>query len=127
MKNLKRLYKDLEERTDFRIIKTSFDGGAGVFTSGTMRKMIVIWSFGGGWEHVSIDGKKRTPDWEEMCKLKDMFFEDNECCVQYHPPKSEYVNDIPHCLHIWKPIEFMSGSLPMPPSILTGLKGVELK
>lgn len=126
MKNIQKLYKELEERTDFRTLKKGFDGGMGVFTSGTMRKMTIIWSFSGGWEHVSIDGKKRTPDWEEMCRLKDMFFEDNECCVQYHPPKIEYVNNIPYCLHIWKPIEKYSGTLPMPPSILTGLKGVEL-
>jgi len=126
MKNLKKLYEELENRTDFRILKKGFDGGMGVFTSGTMRKMTVIWSYGGGWEHISIDGKKRCPDWDEMCKLKDMFFDEDECCVQYHPPKSEYVNNLPYCLHIWRPIEECNGALPMPPSILTGLKGVEL-
>ena len=127
MKSLKQLYSELQQRKDFKVLQISFDGGAGVFTSGTMRKMTVIWSYAGGWEHVSIDGKKRTPDWEEMCKLKDMFFDNDECCVQYHPPKSEYVNNAPYCLHIWKPIEKNNGKLPTPPSILVGLKGVELK
>lgn len=127
MKSLKQLYSELQQREDFKVLQISFDGGAGVFTSGTMRKMTVIWSYAGSWEHVSIDGKKRTPDWEEMCKLKDMFFDNDECCVQYHPPKSEYVNNAPYCLHIWKPIEKNNGKLPIPPSILVGLKGVELK
>ena len=123
MKNLKQLYETLETRRDFQIIKKGFDGGMGVFTKGSLKNMTVIWSYGGGWEHVSIDGKNRTPTWDEMCSIKDMFFSDDECCVQYHPPKSEYVNNIPHCLHIWKPIEQYSGVLPIPPSLFVGIKG----
>ena len=123
MKNLKQLYEALETRRDFQIIKKGFDGGMGVFTKGSLKNMTVIWSYGGGWEHVSIDGKNRTPTWDEMCSIKDMFFSDDECCVQYHPPKSEYVNNVPHCLHIWKPIEQYSGELPVPPSLFVGIKG----
>lgn len=122
MKPLQQLYAELKARKDFRIIQTSFDGGMGIFTSGRQSGMTVIWSYGGGWEHVSIDGKKRLPDWNEMCELKDMFFADDECCVQYHPPKSEYVNNAPYCLHIWKPIEQYSGKMPTPPSRFVGLK-----
>ena len=127
MKNLKQLYEELESRKDFQIIRKGFDGGMGVFTQGSLNKMTVIWSYGGGWEHVSIDGKNRMPTWDEMCHLKDMFFTEDECCVQYHPPKSEYVNNIPYCLHIWKPIEQYSGTLPIPPSMLVGIKGVQLQ
>ena len=127
MKNLKQLYDDLESRKDFLVIRKGFDGGMGVFTQGSLNKMTVIWSYGGGWEHVSIDGKNRMPTWDEMCQLKDMFFTEDECCVQYHPPKSEYVNNIPYCLHIWKPIEQYSGVLPIPPSLLVGIKGVQFQ
>ena len=127
MKPLKQLYEELSKREDFQIIRTGIDGGMGIFTKGSQKGMTVIWSYAGGWEHVSIDGKKRLPDWNEMCELKDMFFSDDECCVQYHPPKSEYVNNIPYCLHIWKPIEQYSGKLPMPPSLFVGVKGVELQ
>ena len=123
MKNLKQLYEELESRRDFQIIQKGFDGGMGVFTKGSLKNMTVIWSYGGGWEHVSIDGKNRTPTWDEMCSIKDIFFSDDECCVQYHPPKSEYVNNAPHCLHIWKPIEQYSGTLPIPPSLFVGIKG----
>ena len=127
MKNLKQLYEALETRRDFQIIKKGFDGGMGVFTKGSLKNMTVIWSYGGGWEHVSIDGKNRTPTWDEMCSIKDMFFSDDECCVQYHPPKSEYVNNIPYCLHIWKPIGQYSGVLPVPPSLLVGIKGMQFQ
>lgn len=63
----------------------------------------------------------------KMCELKDMFFNEDECCVQYHHPKSEYVNNIKYCLHIWKPIKKYSGTLPIPPSLFVGVKGVELE
>jgi hypothetical protein len=124
MKNINTLLAELNTRKDFDVIRTGFDGGMGVFTKGYQKGMTVIWSYAGGWEHVSIDGKNRMPTWEEMCELKDMFFNDDECCVEYHPPKSEYVNNMKYCLHIWKPIEEYSGVLPMPPSIFTGIKGV---
>lgn len=126
MKDLKKLYSELNSRNDFKVVNVSFDGGSGIFVSGTMKRMTVIWSYGGGWEHVSIDGKKRCPDWDEMCKLKDMFFDENETCVQYHPRKSDYVNNIPYCLHIWKPIEELTGKLLVPPTIFVGLPGVKL-
>ena len=61
MKDLKQLYKELNERKDFRFIRTGFDGGFGEFIKGNQMGMTVIWSYGGGWEHVSIDGKKRMP------------------------------------------------------------------
>jgi len=72
-----------------------------------------------GWEHVSVSAEKRAPYWEEMCFVKKMFWTEDECVVQYHPPKSEYVDFHPHCLHLWK---LMSGAFPMPPSLLVGPK-----
>lgn len=73
---------------------------------------VVIASTGGGWEHVSISFPNRTPTWEEMCHFKAMFFNDDECVVQYHPPSSVYVNRATHCLHLWKPV---GADFPMPP------------
>ena len=54
-----------------------------------------------------------------MCALKDMFFRDDEYVVQYHPAKSEYVNNMPNCLHLWKPT---AAELPVPPTIMVGIK-----
>jgi hypothetical protein len=54
-----------------------------------------------------------------MCWVKNLFWEEHEMCVQYHPPKSEYVNCHPHVLHLWKPINM---TIPLPPSLLVGPK-----
>ena len=70
-----------------------------------------------GWEHVSVSARGRAPIWEEMVFVKNMFWEDHEMAVQYHPPKSEYVNFHPFTLHIWRAVEM---SIPMPPSMLVG-------
>lgn len=57
------------------------------------------------WEHVSVSvlkNKNATPNWTEMCAVKDLFWDPEECVVQFHPPKSEYVNAHPGCLHLWR-------------------------
>src|SRR5580658_4748259 len=43
-------------------------------------------------EHVSVSLAHRCPTWEEMCKIKDLFWDDEDVVVQFHPAKSEYVN-----------------------------------
>ena len=93
------------------------DGGNGcfkVFIQG--RAFIVIASDGGGWDHVSVSLKnqKRCPTWEEMCAIKDMFFDYDECVVQYHPPKSDYINQHQYCLHLWR---CQDAEMPRPPKI----------
>ena len=72
-----------------------------------------------GWEHVSVSADGRCPTWDEMCWVKDLFWTEDECAMQLHPPKSDYVNCHPHCLHIWKPIEM---SIPVPPVMFVGPK-----
>lgn len=64
-----------------------------------------------GWEHVSVSvsdvHKKpsRCPTWEEMCWVKKQFWSEEDCVIQYHPAKSEYVNCHPFVLHLWRPTE----------------------
>lgn len=79
----------------------------------------VIASDGEGWEHVSVSRRDRCPTWEEMCQIKALFWDDDDCVIQYHPPKSEYVNNHSYCLHLWRPVGI---TLPMPDSILVGVK-----
>jgi hypothetical protein len=81
--------------------------------------LAVIASDGLGWEHVSVSLSDRTPTWEEMCYVKDLFWAPDECVIQYHPPRAEYVNFHEHCLHLWKPIGL---TLPLPDSLLIGPK-----
>ena len=53
-------------------------------------------------EHVSVSLARRCPTWDEMSMIKDIFWEDEECVIQFHPPKSEYINWHPYCLHMWR-------------------------
>ena len=62
--------------------------------------------------HVSVSAKDRCPTWGEMCWVKDQFWGPEECVIQYHPPRSRYVNAHPFCLHLWRPVGL---DLPQPP------------
>ncbi len=79
----------------------------------------VIASDGMGWEHVSVSLSNRTPNWKEMCYIKDLFWDEEDMVIQYHPPKSQYIDNHPHCLHLWRPTK---EKIPIPPSIMVGVK-----
>lgn len=64
--------------------------------------LAVIVSDQEGWDHVSVSLKSRTPTWQEMSFIKDMFFKDEECVLQYHPAKSDYINIHNNVLHLWR-------------------------
>lgn len=57
-----------------------------------------------GWEHVSVSVRGRCPTWPEMQHVKELFWRDDECVQQFHPPKDVYVNNHQHCLHMWRKI-----------------------
>lgn len=103
---------------ELQVREMSEDGGCGLLFLGTRhlnKAAFVVWSWGGGWDHVSISYRNRVPTWDEMCKVKDLFFDPEETCVEYHPARSEYVNCMPYCLHIWR---WQDGDMPKPPKIL---------
>lgn len=68
------------------------------------RAMIVIATDGENytpkWEHVSVSHPNRCPNWPEMCFVKNLFWEEDETVIQFHPAKSNYVNMHPNCLHM---------------------------
>jgi hypothetical protein len=74
------------------------------------------------WEHVSVSviGKHFCPSWEEMCFVKNLFWDEEETVIQFHPPKSEYVNMHEYVLHLWKP----PYSAPTPPGISIGISEI---
>lgn len=74
------------------------------------------------WEHVSVTvaSQRRTPTWEEMCMIKDLFWEDDECVMQLHPSKADWISQHPFCLHLWRPLDL---AIPLPPSMAVGVKG----
>ena len=122
--------KAVETGKYLHVIHRTIDGGAGYIklprdNRTGFTKASIIWSTGGGWEHVSVSPLNGSmPKWEDMCFIKDLFWDAEEWVVQYHPAKSECVNNMPNCLHLGKPTE---EKLPTPASILVGVKGLELK
>lgn len=100
--------------------KKGIDGFRGTITM-PLWAGSVICSNGAGWEHVSVSPfKKRImPTWDEMSLIKKIFWNDDEAVIQVHPPKDEYVNNMPNCLHLWR---CTYRDMVLPPSCLVGLK-----
>jgi hypothetical protein len=78
-----------------------------------------------GWDHVSVSVKWQNPNgkiedklppWEMMQLVKRLFWEDEDCVIQFHPPESEYVNRA-QVLHLWKKV---GPNWETPPKILIG-------
>src|SRR5262245_48751374 len=71
-----------------------------------------------GWlEHVSVSVVDRCPTWDEMCKIKNLFWREDEWVVQFHPAISAYINNNPFVLHLWRPTR-RAGKIPTPPQNL---------
>lgn len=112
--------KDIKSNGYVKISKEGEDGFGGQFYDKKSRTHLnFIMSWGAGFEHCSVSLPTRCPSWEQMCVIKEAFWKDDECCMQLHPPKSNYVNNHPYCLHIWRPINV---EIPQPPSVMVGIK-----
>lgn len=84
------------------------------------RKMLVLASDGEGWDHVSVSfgkGSKKCPNWAQMCFIKELFFEDYEWVVQFHPAQDANISHHAFCLHLWR---HQSIEFPQPEGILVG-------
>lgn len=88
----------------------------------------IIASEGCSWEHLSISlrrkelkkefGVERCATWGEMCWIKELFWGEEDCVVQFHPPKSQYVSQHEYCLHLWRPI---GKNIQAPDPVLVGI------
>lgn len=115
MKTLKQLQANLKGHLIIAGGEPEDDGLAAQLTySCTRYKIRVIASWGEGWDHVSVSLEHRCPTWDEMCFVRDFFFNPDECVVQYHPAEENYINDHDYCLHLWRP---QNQEIPMPPKI----------
>ena len=80
--------------------------------AGRFNGLHIVVSWGGGWDHVSVGRRGSPPTWDAMAEVKACLFEDEDCVIEYHPPRSKYVNNHPNVLHLWRP---RAGEIPMPP------------
>lgn len=109
--------KDLKEPQIAKLLREHPQMGWGDETGGYfhLNNLRIIVSTGGGWDHVSVSLADRCPSWLEMCRVKEMFFKDDECVVQFHPAVQDHINIHKNCLHLWRP---QSGKFPMPPKFM---------
>jgi hypothetical protein len=117
MKAIKQLIRDISNTSNAEIMQIGSDGfkfGL-VFMGVRPEKLIVLCSNSAHWDHVSVSGEYRTPSWEAMCHIKELCFNEDETVVQYHVPCKHWINDHPHCLHLWKP---QTRAIPRPPEKL---------
>lgn len=71
-----------------------------------------------GWDHVSISRlDQKMPNWNIMCAVKELFWDEDDCIIQYHPAKKDYINIHATCLHMWR---CTGQEFPTPPKILIG-------
>lgn len=98
----------------------------GLKDRGTTVVAFCIASDGFDWEHVSITlattrGKplKKCPSWEQMCRIKSLFWGEEDVVFQFHPSKDNYINNHKYCLHLWRRAGINET---LPSSILIGLK-----
>jgi hypothetical protein len=56
-----------------------------------------------------------------MCAAKEMFWDAEDIVIQFHPRKSDYVNNHLNTLHLWRPTRTV---LVTPPSLTVGVKEV---
>ncbi len=97
-------------------METVIDGGylfLKLFPKGKLVKIIFSW--GDGWDHISASYSNRCLTWEEMCMVRDIFFNEDETVIQYHPTKDNYVNIHPYTLHLWRP---QNEKIPVPPKYM---------
>lgn len=104
-----------------RLAGSASDGMAGAFLVNGYLAVISSGPGGpfnhSGWEHVSVSLPNRTPTWDEMARVKDLFFDAEETVIQFHPARSHYVNVHPFCLHMWRPLDW---HVLLPPRDLVG-------
>jgi hypothetical protein len=114
-----RSLKEIKACKRIAILEQTVDGFSGIISmplwTGTV---ICSYDF---WDHVSVaPSKKRIiPSWDDMCMIKDIFFKEDEAVIQIHPPKNQYVNNMPNCLHLWR---WNEGEMILPPSFMVGMR-----
>ena len=115
-----RTFEEIKTYSRLKVKNIGKDGGMGMI-SFPMWTGSIVWSYGAGWEHVSVSPltHKIMPSWDEMCIIKDIFWNDEEAVIQIHPPKSQYVNNMKNCLHLWR---CSYKDMLLPPSCLVGIR-----
>jgi len=86
----------------WRVVEEQMDGQRLVDSN---RQLSLIWSIaqydGHAWLHVSIASPRRMPTWDELVEVKETLIGKEVEAYQVLPPRSRWVNQHPHCLHLF--------------------------
>lgn len=105
--------KYIRRNTALKIDRATIHGGYGDIKIGTWSGSVIWGTDENGWEHVSVSPyTPAIPSWDDMCKIKDIFWDEEETVFQIHPPRSKYVNMMKNCLHLWRPKDGVHGMNP---------------
>lgn len=77
-------------------------------------RFVVVASNGDGWDHISVSTEGRCPTWEEMDRIKRMFFKPDEVAMQLHVAVKDHISCHPYTLHLWRP-HGTKRAIPLPP------------
>lgn len=118
-------FEEIKKNRRIRVLHDGIDGFSGIIGMPTWMGTLIV-SKGGGWEHVSVSPEllRTIPTWNDMCILKDIFWNEDESVIEVHPKKEEYVNNMPNCLHLWR---CYYRDMILPPSCFVGLKKGQTK
>ena len=100
-----RALKYIRRSPMLHIRQATVHGGSGIILVENWFGSVVWGTDENGWEHVSVSPHRVeiVPSWDDMCKVKEIFWDDEEAVLQIHPPKSKYVNIKENCMHLWRP------------------------
>lgn len=113
-------FEEIKKNPRIAVTFEGMDGFHGIISMPTWIGNLIV-SKGGGWEHISVSPKKLRiiPSWDDMCRLKDIFWNEDESVIEIHPAKNEYVNNMPNCLHLWR---CYYKDMVLPPSCFVGTR-----
>lgn len=90
----------------WRQIETRPDGWA--FQNGLARLTAIYTGEehrdGERWLHLSVAHPQRLPTWAEFIDVKEWAMGTERFAAQVIPPRSQYVNFHPYCLHLYSPL-----------------------
>jgi hypothetical protein len=112
-----RTCSEILNQPSVRCLELNPSDGGRFFYKFKGHRLLIIASWGLGWDHVSVSLANRSPTWDEMEAVKRAFFSPRETAMQLHVPPSEHINYHSYCLHLWRP---QGAAIPKPPAEMVG-------
>ena len=94
---------ELHDNPRIVICAESTDGGMAKVLLTNNETVHVFFSWGAGWDRVSVSHIHHCPTKDEMCEVKGLFFRDGECVMEYHTVDEDHDPAYPRSVQLWRP------------------------